>query len=87
MMPGTAVITIAIFAAGLLVTFLKYISSLDKNMTALATRFDERTTSMAAHLNKIDKTLDKIANVDIRLAILEEKSASHEGRLRNLEAD
>lgn len=81
---GVAV-SIAIFIVGLTVGFFKWLHGLVVSIKELATRFDERSLNISRHLAKIDETIKTLANADTRLMFLEESSADHEGRIRNLE--
>lgn len=78
-------VTIAIFIVGSLIGFFKYLHSLDVALRLLVGRFDDRTTAITQHLSKIDKALQELADSTYRIRHLEDASADHEGRIRNIE--
>lgn len=86
-MSAASIIAIILALVGYTVAFWKFISNMNSNVAVLATKIDERTTSLVAHLKKIDSTLDKLANADIRLSTLEALGLDHESRLRSLERE
>ncbi len=83
-MSTAGVIAIIIFLAGMIATFLKYISNLDGSMKILTTSFNERTNSIVSHLGRIDKALGVLANADIRIQHLEEEVAEHDAKIATL---
>lgn len=84
-MSAALIVTIGIFAVGLVIGFFKWLHAIVVSLKEMIAKIDERTGWMIGRMDKIERTMNTIANAEARMDSMENDISDHEGRLRKIE--